>query len=31
MNKIYNSQELFASEISNFLLQAMPNIRKTRA
>jgi len=30
MNKVYNTQENFATEIKNFLLNAIPNIRKTQ-
>ena len=30
MNKVYNTQEDFAREISNFLLNVSPNIRKTQ-
>lgn len=30
MNKIYNTQEIIASKISNFLIKVDPNIRKTQ-
>ena len=30
MNKVYNSQQDFASNISNFLKKVDPNIRKTQ-
>lgn len=30
MNKVYNTQEAFASGIKDFLKKAIPNIRKTQ-